>query len=135
MDLQDALVPDELWRRFEPLLPAPGRKIKSGRPRVSDRACLAGILYLLESGAPWRLLPCRELACGSPTTVWRRFHAWTDAGLWPELHQVLLAELAARGHVDLSRAVIDAQYVRALFGGGTPAPTPPTGPRPAASAT
>src|SRR3982751_3829978 len=106
--MQDALVPDELWRRFEPLLPGPGRKIKDGRPRVPDRACLAGIIYLLESGAPWRLLPCRELRCGSPTTVWRRFHAWTEAGLGPELHQRLLAELAARGHIDLSRAVLDA---------------------------
>ena len=135
MNLQDALVPEALWHRFEALLPPPGRKKKSGRPRVSDRACLAGVIYLLESGAPWRLLPCRELGCGSPATVWRRFHAWTEAGVWPELHQRVLAELAARGQVDLSRAVMDAQYLRALFGGRTPGPTPPTGPRPGANAT
>jgi len=135
MNLQDALVPDALWNRFEPLLPPPKRKIKTGRPRVSDRACLAGILYLLESGAPWRLVPCRELACGSPSTLWRRFHAWTEAGLWPELHQLLLAELAARGQIDLSRAILDAQSLRALLGGPAAALTRSTGPRPAANAT
>jgi hypothetical protein len=30
---------------------------------------------------PWRLLPARELGCGSPATCWRRFNEWANAGV------------------------------------------------------
>jgi len=136
MNMQEALVPDELWQRIEPLLPAhKSGGSHGGRRPVSDRACLAGIVFVLQSGCPWRLIPTRELHCGSSTTVWRRFHAWTAAGVWDRLHEVLLVELAARGQIDLTKAVIDAQRLRALFGGDTPAPIPRIGPKTAAKDT
>jgi transposase len=47
------LVPDELWRLIEPLLPPELPKPNGGRPRVPDRAALAGIIYVLKSGIPW----------------------------------------------------------------------------------
>jgi transposase len=136
MNMQDALVPDELWQRIEALLPAhKSGTSRGGRPPVSDRACLAGIIFMLQSGSPWRLVPCRELNCGSSTTVWRRFAGWSAAGVWERLHEVLLVELAARGQIDLSRAVIDAQRLRAFFGGDTPAPIPPIVPKMAVNGT
>ena len=46
-----ALVPDALWSLIRPLLPASMPKPQGGRPRVSDRACLTGILFVLRSGA------------------------------------------------------------------------------------
>lgn len=54
------LVTDELWSIVEPLLPAEPPKPKGGRPRVSDRAALTGILFVLRSGIPWEMLP-REM--------------------------------------------------------------------------
>src|SRR5713101_1244580 len=51
------LLPDALWKLIEPLLPAPSSKPKGGRPRLSDRACLKGVLFVLQSGIPWRMLP------------------------------------------------------------------------------
>lgn len=136
MTMQDALVPEELWQRIEPLIP-PHKSggAKGGRKPVPDRACLAGIIFVLQSGCPWRLVPTGELACGSPVTVWRRFHDWTRAGVWDRLHEVLLVELAARGQIDLSKAIIDAQRLRALFGGDIPVPIPPTEPKTAAKGT
>jgi transposase len=71
--LADDLVSDELWAIVEPLLPVPPRPPYGGRHRtISDRACLATIVYMARTSTPWRLLPARELGCGSPATCWRR---------------------------------------------------------------
>lgn len=112
------LVDDALWARIEPLLPKPPRKQfkNMGRPRVSDRAALTGIFFVLRTGMPWQLLP-REMGCGSGSTCWRRLVRWQRAGVWKRLHAVLLAELRQRGQLDLARAIVDSSSVRALRGG------------------
>ena len=56
------LVSDELWAVVTPLLPQEPPKPKGGRPRISDRAALTGILVVLKSGIGWELLP-QELGC------------------------------------------------------------------------
>jgi Putative transposase of IS4/5 family (DUF4096) len=48
------LVSDKLWETIEPLLPPDPPKSKGGRPRVPNRAVLAGIVFVLKSGIPWR---------------------------------------------------------------------------------
>ena len=76
-----ALLPDPLWDLVEPFLPIPARRPQGGRPRVSDRACLTGIVFVLRSGIPWQMLP-QELGCGSGMTCWRRLRDWQRAGVW-----------------------------------------------------
>ena len=45
------LVDDALWQVVEPLLPPPpAHASERGRPRLSDRAALTGILFVLKSG-------------------------------------------------------------------------------------
>src|SRR5687767_9202062 len=66
-----SLVPDDRWEAIAPLLRKEPPKPKGGGPRVLDRAALGGIVFVLRTGCPWRLLP-RELGCGSGTTCWRR---------------------------------------------------------------
>ena len=85
-------------------------------PRVDDRAALAGIVYQLRTGVPWRLLPTRQLGCGSPTTCWRRLRDWQRAGVWQRLHQQLLDELGRDSQLDWSRASLDSLSVRAKQG-------------------
>jgi transposase len=46
------LVTDELWEIVEPLLLAEPPKPKGGRPRVTDRAALTGIIFVLKGGIP-----------------------------------------------------------------------------------
>ena len=86
------IVPDELWEIVEPLLPPEPPKPDGGRPRVSNRAALTGILFVLKSGIPWAMLP-QERGCGSGVTCWRRLRDWHEAGVWKKLHQSLLEYL------------------------------------------
>ena len=73
------LVSDELWALVAPLLPPEPPKPKGGRPRVPDRACLTGIIFVLKRGIPWEMLP-QELGCGSGVTCWRRLRDGQAAG-------------------------------------------------------
>lgn len=65
---------------------------------MADRLCLQGILYVLHNDIAWQLLPL-ELGFGSGQTCWRRLDRWQQAGVFDQLHRILLAELnAAGGH-------------------------------------
>jgi transposase len=98
------LVPDELWALVAPLLPAPPRPPYGGRHRtISDRACLAAIVYMARTSTPWRLLPTRELGCGSPATCWRRLTEWANAGVFDRLHLQVLDRLGEQGQLDWSQ--------------------------------
>jgi hypothetical protein len=46
-------------------------------------------------------------------TCWRRLAAWNEAGVWDQLHLVLLKKLRSAKKLDWSRAVIDSSHVRA----------------------
>lgn len=106
------IVSDELWSLIAPLLPKPGPKLVEGRPRVPDRQAFCGILFVLHTGIQWEYLP-QELGFGSGMTCWRRLAAWNEAGVWDQLHAVLLKELRSKNQLDWSRAVIDSSHVRA----------------------
>ena len=120
------LVPDDLWEAIGPLLPKEPPKPKGGRPRVPDRAALAGIVFVLRTGCPWRFLP-RELGCGSGSTCWRRLRDWQEAGVGEKLHERVLNWLGDRADLDWSRASLDSTSVRAKKGAKPPARIRPTG--------
>jgi transposase len=109
------LVTDELWTVVEPLLPKEPPKPKGGRPRVSDRAALTGILFVLKTGIPWEMLP-REMGCGSGMTCWRRLKEWHNVGVWERLHQALLDRLGEANRIDWSRTSLDSASVAAPGG-------------------
>lgn len=111
------LVDDELWEIVEPLLPKPRRRSRyPGRKRLDDRRVLTGILFVLQSGIPWGMLP-KEMGCGSGMTCWRRLRAWQKAGVWASLHLVLLSRLRGADRLDFSRVIADSSTIRAVHGG------------------
>ncbi|MFC9738401.1 IS5 family transposase [Streptomyces noursei] len=117
-------VDDGLWERIERLLPVIERRFRyPGRRRLDDRRVLCGILFVLDTGIPWRYLP-QELGFGSGMTRWRRLREWNEVGVWQRLHELLLAELRAVGVPDLSRASVDSSHLRAMKGGGATGPSP-----------
>jgi hypothetical protein len=65
------------------LLPAPA---STGRPRRAAPAVLAGILWVMHTGAPWREIPARY-------GPWRTCHdwyaRWQRDGTWPRIYAAL----------------------------------------------
>jgi transposase len=112
------LIDDALWAVIEPLLPTPKpRRFRfPGRKPIDNRRALSGIVFVLKTGIGWEDLP-QEMDCGSGMTCWRRLRDWHKAGVWQDLHEVLLAKLRSAGQIDWSRAVVDSSSVRALKGG------------------
>jgi transposase len=128
--MRKQLVPDTLWEIVEPLIPSEPPKPKGGRPRVPDRACLTGIVFVLKTGIQWESLP-QELGCGCGMTCWRRLRDWQDAGVWWELHRVLLDRLGETDRIDWSRASVDSSTIPAKGvkkGGPMPRTSVPTRP-------
>jgi transposase len=112
------LVPDGSRERVDPLLSRPRarRSRHPGRRPVDDPAALAGIVFVLQTGIAWNQLPTGLVGC-SGVTCWRRLRDWTEAGVWPVLHELLLAELRADDRLDLDRWAVDGSHVRAHKGG------------------
>ncbi|AKM33241.1 transposase (plasmid) [Pandoraea faecigallinarum] len=134
--MQAPIIDDDLWQLIESLLPEvkPRAKSDPGRPRVPDRAALDGILFVLKTGIRWNHLPTR-LGFGSGATCWRRLNAWQKAGVWEQLHELLLDKLRAAGQIDLSHAAVDSSSVRAVGAGEKLARTPRIGRDPVPSTT
>jgi transposase len=128
------ILDDDLWALIGPHLPPPKpRRFRfPGRKPIGNRQALTGILFVLRTGIPWEMLP-KELGCGSGMTCWRRLRDWTNAGVWPRIHRLLLSYLRQADKIDWSRGVIDSASVRAVFGGAKPARILRIGARPAVS--
>jgi Putative transposase of IS4/5 family (DUF4096) len=66
--------------------PSPTRQARTlprpwGRPTPDpDRNCVATLIFMARLRIPWRLLPAKELDCGSATACWRRLDEWAKAG-------------------------------------------------------
>jgi transposase len=122
------ILDETLWGLIEPLLPKPKRRggrrgPHPGRPAVTGRQALTGILFVLRTGIPWEHLPA-EMGCGSGMTCWRRLRDWQRAGVWRKLHRVLMDRLNGADKIDWSRAVVDTTSVRAMHGGKKRATAP-----------
>src|SRR5271168_4780507 len=99
---------DAEWAVLEPWLPAPARL---GRPpKWTRREIVNGLLYVLRSGLPWRMLP-KDFPPIS--TVQRYFYAWRDSGVWGTLNHLLVMAVreAAGREASPSAGVIDSQSV------------------------
>ena len=70
-----------------------------------------GILYVLRSGCPWRLVPHDLPAWG---TLYDYFRTWRNDGTWDKVHIRLLKRVRQKGGRDEepSAAVIDSQSIK-----------------------
>ncbi len=117
---------DALWQRLQPLLPKKRRNRHvqfAGRKPVEAPRALAGILFVLRTGIPWRSLPATS-DFPSGYTCWRRLRSWHRRGIWRRLFENLLAELHATHGIDWRRASVDSAMVPAPGGGQKTGPNP-----------
>ena len=119
------LITDALWERLLSLIPAPPKRRFRfpGRKPLDYRRILTGILFVLKTGIAWDDLPS-ELGCGCGKTCRHYLQLWHQAGVWLNLHAVLLAELNGADKIDWHRALIDASFAKAPEGGEDTGPNP-----------
>ena len=120
---------DEQWQAVEPYIPeeerrAPGKR--GGRPWVSARQVLDGVLWVLRTGAPWGDLPRRFPPY---QTCHRRFQRWVEAGVLLKVLAALRRDLEQRGGIKDAEAFIDGTYVPAKKGGPASGSAAPAGRR------
>lgn len=105
----DSDVTDKEWAILEPLIPTAK---SGGRPQeIERREIVNGILYVLRSGCPWRLLP-HDLPNWS--TVYLYFREWKQAGIWEQVNTALRRQVrvAVGREAEPSAAILDSQSVK-----------------------
>ena len=116
-------VPDEVWQQMEPLLPA--RKVHPlgcHNPRVSDRAAMNAIVFVLRTGAQWNALNATGIC--SSSSAHRRFQEWAQAGVFEEFWRIGLLSLQALDGIDWSWLALDGAMTKAPLGGEKNRPQP-----------
>jgi transposase len=108
-------VTDELWKIIEPLLPPETPKPKGGGPGSPTGRHSPVSSSSSRAAFPGRCCP-REMGCGSGSTCWRRLRDWQEAGVWRELHRVLLDRLGEADQMDWEHASLDLASVAAKRG-------------------
>jgi putative transposase of IS4/5 family DUF4096 len=106
---------DLQWERIRRHFPE--ENIPGGRPGrkpVSTRQVLEAVLWILNTGAQWHMLPqCYP----NYKTVHRRFQAWCRSEVLRGVLMDIANELRERGVLDEEECFIDATFVMAKGGG------------------
>src|SRR6202049_3306223 len=106
---------DSEWERIREHFPEESiRDGRAGREPVPTRQVLEGVLWILNTGAQWHMLPqCYP----NYKTVHRRFQSWCRDEILREILTKLANELRDRGEIDESECFIDATFASAKGGG------------------
>jgi putative transposase len=100
---------DAEWEILAPFIPEVSEDATV--PTIPRREIVNGILYVLRSGCPWRLMPHDLPAWG---TVYYYFRTWRIAGIWDTAMEALRKQMREKQGRDEepSAAVIDSQSIK-----------------------
>ena len=107
-------IPDELWDEIRFILPPEKPTNTIGRPAVSFRKVLDGILYVLRTGCQWKMLP-KEFGSGS--TCHRRFQQWSTSKVFQRLSIRLLKVYDGLVGIRWRWQSLDSISIKAPLGG------------------
>jgi transposase len=108
---------DAQWSILSPLMPEPSCE---GRPaHLERREIINGILYILRSGEPWRMLP-HDLPKWQ--TVYSYFRDWKRDGTWERIHTHLRKQyrLHIGREAEPSAGSLDSQTIKTSAVRGDP---------------
>ena len=106
---------DAQWERIREHFPEENIPAdRSGRKPVPARQVLDAVLWILNTGAQWHMLP---QYFPNYKTVHRRFQQWCDREVLRNILADLANELRERGEIDESECFIDATFASAKGGG------------------
>jgi transposase len=113
-------VPDDVWRRFEALLP-PVVWCGNGCPPYDNRTCLHAVLYVLVTGIGWRMLPA-----GLPSykTVQRRLRSWLELDAFRTVWRQLARRYEALQGINWDEVLLDGAKKPAKKGARRRGPAP-----------
>ena len=121
--MADARMPDRFYELARTLLPAEQEVgAQGGRPPVGQYIVLKVFWFVLVTGCRWKDVP-RELGCCGETAR-TRLQTWERAGIWDQLHRLLLTMLREANELHAEIAIIDSTQVRAFGGGDETGPSP-----------
>ena len=106
---------DSEWKRIRDHFPEVSiRDGRAGRKPVPTRQVLEGVLWILNTGAQWHMLPqCYP----NYKTVHRRFQSWCRDEILRRALMDIANELRERGALDEEECFIDATFAMAKGGG------------------
>ena len=121
--MADARMPEKFYELAVPMLPRerdPGPE--GGRRPIGHYRVLKVIWFVLVTGCRWKDVPQEMGCCGE--TARTRLQAWERAGIWGQLHKLLLTMLRQENELHLETVIIDSTQVRAFGGGDATGPSP-----------
>lgn len=124
-------VPDDLWKKIEPIIEADKPRQKMGRPPLDRRRVLDGIIFRLRTACQWNQMPPYF---GSDSSVHRYFQRWVQNGVFEKIWAALIEECDELGAVQWEWQSADAAMGKARFGGTKSVQTPPIAPKMARNA-
>jgi transposase len=106
---------DQQWERIREHFPEENiEEGRAGRKPIAARKVLEAVLWILNTGAQWHMLPqCYP----NYKTVHRRFQQWCRDEVLRSILTDLANHLRERGEVDESECFIDATFASAKGGG------------------
>jgi putative transposase len=116
-------LPEALWQRMEPRIPAP--RGKTGHPRTADlRRITEGSFYGRRPGIQWQACPRERF--GPPSPVYYSFAPWVKAGIFARLGVEALSVDDALKGLEWTWQSVDGAVTKAPLGGKPRAPSPRT---------
>jgi transposase len=112
---------DEQWARIRHHFPEEHRSPDApGRKPVPARQVLEAVLWILNTGAQWHMMP---QSYPNYKTVHRRFQTWCENEVLRDVLTDLANELRERNVIDERESFIDAMFSSAKGGGAEIGPT------------
>ncbi len=109
-------VPRNLWRKIKRQLPPEPKQRRVGRPRVTNRAVLNGIWYILWTGCQWKAVH-RDWFGVSSSVLHERFQTWQAQGIWDKVFATLVKFYRRARHIQWQWQAVDSRSCAAPLGG------------------